>query len=413
MGAAPLSAVIVTKRPRTARVLLLAALAVMPSLAGAQTLPAGPARLLDGRLLVAGDATATIGPQDNIAFFNYTDYQHNALRTFRVGVSALWQPARWLALVGDFRSDDLEAVRAHAAYVRVRPWRNRPFDVQAGRIPPSFGAFGRRTYAADEAFIGDPLGYQYLTSLRYDAVPATADDLLRMRARGWRASYPIGEPLPGPGMPIMSAFRWDTGIQAHWAGTRADAAVSVTNGTLSHPRIADDNDGKQVSGRLGLTPVTGLTIGASAARGPWAVEELPGASNAIQSAMGLDAEYSRAQWLVRGELLHSRWSLPVPLRPANTTAVSSTAAWIEGRYRLTPRIFAGVRADTLGFSKITGTLFQGRPTPWDAPVQRVEAVAGYYFQRNLVARLGVQKNWRDAGRVRERTYISAQLSYWF
>jgi hypothetical protein len=156
-----------------------------------------------------------------------------------------------------------------------------------------------------------------------------------------------------------------------------------------------------------------LTIGASAARGPWAVEELPGASNAIQSAMGLDAEYSRAQWLVRGELLHSRWSLPVPLRPANTTAVSSTAAWIEGRYRLTPRIFAGVRADTLGFSKITGTLFQGRPTPWDAPVQRVEAVAGYYFQRNLVARLGVQKNWRDAGRVRERTYISAQLSYWF
>ena len=41
----------------------------------------------------------------------------------------------------------------------------------------TFGAFARRTYANDNPLIGYPLAYQYLTSLRPDAVPATADAL--------------------------------------------------------------------------------------------------------------------------------------------------------------------------------------------------------------------------------------------
>ena len=101
--------------------------------------------------------------------------------------------------------------RAYAAYVRVRPWRRHRFDIQAGRIPPTFGAFGRRAYSTDNPLIGYPLAYQYLTSLRPDAIPATADDLLRMRARGWRSSFPVGSQTPGPGVPLVTAFRWDTG----------------------------------------------------------------------------------------------------------------------------------------------------------------------------------------------------------
>ena len=390
-----------------------AALVALPSLARAQSLPAGPARAFDGRLLVSADATATIGADDDVAFFNYTDYEHNMLRTFRVGLSAAWQPTSWLAFLGDVRSENLEEVRAYAAYVRVRPWRRHAFDIQAGRIPPTFGAYGRRAYAADNMFIGAPLGYQYLTSLRTDAVPASTDDLLRMRARGWRASYPIGSPISGPGVPVASSTRWDTGLQGHWASARVDLTGSVTLGSLSNPRVRDDNDGKQVSGRIGLTPVTGLLIGASAARGAWVDGEIPGSSHAVQRAVGFDAEYSRAQWLVRGEFVWSEWTLPIALAPDGTRAVRASSGYAEGRYRITPRIFAGLRGDALGFSEIVGTLFRGKPTEWDAPVQRVEAVGGYYIQRNLIARVGVQKNWRDAGRVRVRTYLTAQLSYWF
>ena len=64
--------------------------------------------------------------------------------------------------------------------------------MQIGRIPPTFGAFTRRAYSRDNPLIGYPLAYQYLTSLRADAVPASADELLRMRGRGWLTEFSIG-----------------------------------------------------------------------------------------------------------------------------------------------------------------------------------------------------------------------------
>jgi hypothetical protein len=70
--------------------------------------------------------------------------------------------------------------------------------------------------------------------------------------------------------------------------------------------------------------------------------------------------------------------------------------------------------DTLTFSEIRGQrLFGGAPTPWEASVQRVEAGGGVYIQRNLTVRAVAQRNWRDGGRVRRKTYVSAQVSYWF
>src|SRR5256886_9040457 len=67
------------------------------------------------------------------------------------------------------------------------------FDIQAGRVPPTFGAFARRAYVSDNFLIGYPLAYQYLTSLRPDAVPANADELLRSEERRvgkeWRSRW--------------------------------------------------------------------------------------------------------------------------------------------------------------------------------------------------------------------------------
>ena len=169
-----------------------------------QALPEGPIQLFDGKVAVGGEVIATGGNADDIAFFNYTDYEHNALRMIRFGISGVYRPANWLTLVAEVRSEDLEPPNAYAAYVRLHPWRNHAFDIQAGRIPPAFGSFGRRLYETGNPVIGYPLAYQYLTSLRTDAIPATADDVLKMRSRGWRSSFPVGSSEPGPGIPLMS-----------------------------------------------------------------------------------------------------------------------------------------------------------------------------------------------------------------
>src|SRR5688500_6633553 len=224
--------IIVTPSMRASAACLLLLVSLPGGSAAAQALPEGPLRTTDGQLVVTGEVVGTIGSADETAFFNYTDYEHNALRMFRVSLAGLWRPSDWLALVGEVRSEDLDQASAYAAYARVRPWRKHRFDIQAGRIPPVFGAFSRRTYNADNPLIGYPLAYQYLTSLRSDAIAAWPDDLLRMRGRGWQSSFPVGDQVAKPGMPLASVFRWDTGVQARWSARAIELSGGVTTGTL-------------------------------------------------------------------------------------------------------------------------------------------------------------------------------------
>ncbi|MBA2303802.1 MAG: hypothetical protein H0W08_14365 [Acidobacteria bacterium] len=384
------------------KVLSIASLLVLllPAPGASQWLPSEPVRLFEGRVRLGGEVSATIGSKDDEAYFNYTEYERNVLRTVRAALSAQWQPAERLAFLGEVRTDDLDHLGAYAAFVRVRLWRRFPLDVQAGRIPPVFGAFGRRAYQSDRMLIGYPLAYQYLTSIRADALPGGADDLLRMRGRGWLSSFPIGSAQAAAGLPLVSAFRWDTGVQARWTASAVDAAVAITSGTLANPRVRDDNGGKQIAGRIGTRPVTGLLVGASAARGPWVADDVPGASQSLaQTAVGADIEYSRDHWLVRSELVWSRWDLPLNTIPAESDHLSALATWIEGRYRWTPRLYLAARVDRLGFARISGELSGGVRTPWEAPVTRLEAGAGYSLARNLVLRAVLQRNHREGGRI--------------
>lgn len=360
---------------------------------------------------LGGEITATTAAPADGTFFNYTDYERSALRTFRAALSAQWQAADRLALLAEVRSDHVEDITVAAAYVRVRPWLSYPFDIQAGRIPPVFGAFGRRVYQADRPLIGYPLAYQYLTSLRTDAVPASPEDLLRMRGRGWRSSFPVGSPYAGPGLPLISAFRWDTGVQARWAPPGFEAAVALTTGTLASPRVRDDNGGKQVAGRLAAMPITGLVLGGSASTGRWLSHSVPGAARHAQTAFGGDAEYSRGHGMVRAEVVWSRWGLPLAGPAAGDSGVSALAASIEGRYRVSPRIYVAARADRLGFSDVRST--EAVRLPWDAPVRRYELGAGYSLQRTLVIRATVQVNERDGARLDRRTFVASQVSWWF
>lgn len=389
--------------------------------ARAQAPPPEPYVVGNGRLTVGGELSVTSSCADsNIpdaaactddpGFFNYTDYKHSALRMVRIGATAALRATRHLSVLGEIRSENAGSPQPYALYLRFRPWVGRNLDIQVGRVPPTFGAFARRTYASDNFLIGYPLAYQYLTSLRPDALPASADELLRMRGRGWLSSFSIGDTNPRHGMPIASAFRWDTGVQAHGAAGILEGAVSVTMGTLANPLVKDDNRGKQYSGRLAVHPVTGLVGGVSAARGPFVTRgaaEAAGVANQgaalTQTAWGADAEYSRSYYVVRIETIASEWRLPIgPLRAVATS--------IEGRYKVHPRLHVAARYDHLGFSTVTG---QSRTATWDAPVDRLEIGGGYALRRNLQLKGSFQRNTRDGGRATIVNVGALQLAYWF
>jgi hypothetical protein len=276
-----------------------------------------------------------------------------------------------------------------------------------------FGAFARRRYGSDNPLIGYPLAYQYLTSLRNDAVPGTEADLLVMRGRGWLVSYPSGwgDPEAAPGLPLVNALRWDAGVQVRLGSGPVEASAAVTQGTLSSPKVRDDNSGKQISARVAWKPVVGLVVGVSGARGEYlsraVVDSLPDDRKGefLQQAVGLDAEYSRDRWILRSEAIWSRWQSP--MLSESLGALGLTA---EGRCKIMPGLYAAARLDYLGFGRIDGPT--GRP-PWDADVWRVEAGVGYTPVRHLLAKLAYQHHWRDGGRVREQALISAQAVLWF
>lgn len=403
---------------RAARLAGLVGLAALglTARAAAQSLPSEPIVFADGHVAVSGDISGSMAAKDP-GFYNYTDYEHSALRLLRIDLSAIGKAGDHLAVLGEVRNENTDGPRLYALYVRIRPWRARAFDIQAGRVPPTFGAFARRTYASDNLVIGYPLAYQYLTSLRPDSLPASADELMRMRGRGWQSSYSIGSLSPDRGVPLASVLRWDTGIQVHAAGRLLEATAAVTNGTISNPLFRDNNGGKQLAGRVALTPTAGLIAGLSGARGPFV--STTAARGAVgdghdgeftQTAWGGDLEYSRSYYLVRAETIVSEWRLPAVRAPFIEEPLRAFAVSVEGRYKIRPGFYVAARADHLGFSRITGSKVR---TTWDAPVTRIEAGGGYSIQRNLLLKLSYQHNRRDTTRVPSLNVGALQVVFWF
>jgi len=399
--------------------------------AAAQTLPSEPIALAGGHVTVSGDVSASYGCEpapdracrEDVGFFNFTDYSHSALRELRIGVSAAVKAGPHFSVLSEVRTDNFSDVQPYALYLRIRPWTSHDFDLQVGRVPPTFGSFARRTYANDNPLIGYPLAYQYLTTLRPDALPASADELLAKRSSGWLVRYSVGDPTPVQGVPLVSAFRWDTGVQGHGVIGIVSATASLTTGTVAHPLFRDDNDGRQIATRVELRPVSGLVAGTSFARGTFVSQAATRAalgaeaddSPYTQLAWGGDVEYSRAYYVIRAETIVSQWRLPIAATPARQLPIrdplTAVATSIEGRYKLRPGLYTAARFDHLGFSDLTGATVT---EPWDAPVTRVEIGGGYSLQRNLILKFSYQRNVRDGGFLQQKaSFISTQVVYWF
>ena len=146
-----------------------------------------PLVFFGGRLRLGGEVSGTLAPEDD-GYFNYSDYEISSLRLFRLGLAGEFRLAASASVVAEVRSDNLSSPHVYALYLRVRPWADRALDLQAGMVPPVFGAFPRRRYAYDNPPPSLPLAYQYLTDLRADAVPRTAEELVAQRGRGWLVS---------------------------------------------------------------------------------------------------------------------------------------------------------------------------------------------------------------------------------
>jgi len=397
--------------------------ALLADSAHAQGWPDSTTSFAGGRVTLGGEFTATVSPEDE-GKFNYTDYERSALQLVRLGVTINVRPVEGIAFITELRAEGATDGGPWngipvAAYLRVRPWRKHAFDIQAGRIPPVFGVGGRHLYSSDNVLIGYPLAWQYLTVMRPDAVPANANELIYARSYGWQPSYSVGSDGYAKGVPLATAFRYDTGVEARVGEeTRPlSVAVAFTAGTVSSPGARSSNGGPQFSTRVAVRPTTGLILGGSYANGTFVAdtvqETLPAGvagGRYAQQTFGADAEYSKGYWLFRSELVSARWTLPVLGAPPIDNPLWASGLSAEGRYRLMPGVTLGARLDRLWFNEQRGTYLT---LPWDAPVSRIEAGVAWSAMRHVILRATVQHNTRTRGEVTSATVPAAQVTLWF
>src|SRR5262245_30803024 len=359
---------------------LLVAAAWSPAAVAAQGLPTEPLSVADGRLVVGAEVAATFA-SDDPGFFNYTDYEYSALRNFRLGVTAEMRASQRFQILAEVRLDHGNVFGPFALDARIRRGVDRRLDIQVGRIPPTFGLFGRGTYGLANVLIGTPLSYQYLTSLRPDALPAVNEDLIRMRGRGWLSNFPVGNTAPDRGLPIVNGIRWDTGVQLHGVNGMLEWTGSLTTGSLSNPRVDDDNDGRQAAGRAVVRPTPGLALGSSFSRGAYLSRSLENflpegrrTDEGVQQAFGADAEFSQGRFLARSEVIWSSWTLPIAAARDDDTVLRSTSVLAEARYRVLPGIYVAARGERLGFSRIATA---AGLRAWDAGGHRLVIGGGH------------------------------------
>ena len=308
-------------------------------------------------------------------------------------------------------------LRTYARYTLVSN-PSAHLHLQVGRLPTGFGAFAPRAYADRNLLMGLPLFYTYFTSLRSNQLPADNDDLLRHRGSGLSTRFTGYRDSTAPnfnGLPLIYDACWDFGVQAVGSVWRFEYLVGITQGTLSDPRTnpTDNNDGKQLLGRLAFVPHVGIVVGASFARGPYLDERVaPQIENTgadledfEQIIYGLDLEYGIRHFRVVAELASNTWEAvtlhtgPVDLK---------TLSWyVEASYKLRAGLTAAARYGRLDFGKIVSGI--GRRTDWEFDVGRSELGLRYRFTGGVLGKAVWQRHVVDQPGGRNLDLAALQL----
>jgi hypothetical protein len=390
--------------------------------ARAQLLPAAPLTLGDGRLVVSGSVSASIAPPDDRAYYNLTGYSFDILRLVQVSLDAslrLGGRAEIVAGIDGQTPIDEWGWEGYLSslHLAVRPWTGRPLTLRAGIVEPPFGAFLRRAYGSGNLLIGYPLAYHYSTTVRADAFPASTDDLLRRRGLGAVVRYSIGDTSREPGLPLINPFGWNPGVQVDVGGDSVYGSVAVLRGGVANRYHEHGDSGWTISGRVEARPTAGLVVGGAVTHGGY----VDPAQNALvetaaynrtprETAIEFDLEYSGGYYLVRGEAILNRRTVPAFASPYLEDALHAGWVMVEGRYKLFPGMYVAGRVERLTFDRVTGSTSDGS---WDAPVNRVEVGGGYSITRNVLGKITYQYNTRDTQFAPSQQLVSAQVVVWF
>jgi hypothetical protein len=315
-------------------------------------------------------------------------------------------------------SDRGAQVRLDEYAIRISPWKNIPFSVQAGKFGTVVGNWVPRHYSWDNPFVNAPLPYENVTGV-WDSVAAdSVDTLLYWGHVPYDGNTDFGDGYSDKylRLPVIWGPSYASGISVSGAIAKFDYAVEMKNASLSsRPESWDVTqvgfEHPTFSGRVGFRPNPIWKLGVSASMGPYfrpeASPTLPagrGIGDYCEIVIGQDLSFAWHHFQLWAEVFESRFEVP------NVGNADALSYYIEGKYKITPQLFAALRWNQQFFATVPDG---AKHVPWGNDTSRIDAGLGYRFTNYLQLKLQYSFTHQSTARQEGEHLVAGQFTVKF
>src|SRR2546423_7793655 len=249
-------------------------------------------------------------------------------------------------------------VRLDEYALRITPWEDGRFTLQAGKFATVVGNWVPRHLSWDNPFINAPLVYENVTPIQDKSAPYSP--LYFIYGPYYYEKYAFNPVIWGPS--------YANGFSISGKLGRFDYAIEMKNASLSsRPEswlITEHGfENPTFSSRVGFRPNEAWNFGWSASEGPYFRREAeptlpPGRDidDYREFVLGQDASFAWRHLQACAALYDARFEVP------HVSNADTFAYYIEAKYKFTPQFFGAIRWNQQLFTTISNGL--GGNTHW-------------------------------------------------
>ena len=310
-------------------------------------------------------------------------------------------------------------IRLDEYALRVTPWDDGRFSLQAGKFATVAGNWVKRHHSWDNPFITAPLPYENLTGVSDSEAPSGTAALLYSGHVPYEgiSTFVNGYSNKSLRVPVVWGPSYASGLSVGGELGKFDYAAEVKNASLSsRPEYWDAtsrNFGDPTfTGRLGFRPNEMWNLGFSASSGAYLASEaaptLPPGRNIgdyREEALAQDLSFEWHHFQLWAEIYEARFQVP------NVGNADTIVYYLEAKYKLTPQLFAALRWN----QQLFGTVLDddGESVRWGNDLWRVDAALGYRFTPYTQLKLQYSFQHEDYAARDVSSLVAAQFTVRF
>ena len=304
-------------------------------------------------------------------------------------------------------SDHGAQVRLDEYALRITPWQDGRFTLQAGKFATVIGNWVPRHLSWDNPFINAPLVYENVTAIQDKYAPYSP--LYFIYAPYYYGKYAFNPVIWGPS--------YASGISISGRLGRFDYAAEIKNASLSsRPEswnfTENGLENPTFSARVGFRPNEAWNFGVSASDGAYFRQEAertlpPGRDidDYREFVLGQDASFAWRHLQVWAEFYEARFEVP------RVGDADTFAYYFEAKYKFTPQLFGALRWNEQLFSNVPDGA--GGQVRWSQDLWRIDVAAGYRFTSHIQLKLQYSFQHETTGPRDHNHLMAAQLTVRF